>query len=445
MTWLQRYRIRHYIQNSIVVLPVLGIVAAVATAWLLHSIEKQMGWESSLSPEPVRTVIGALAAAMLTFIVFLSSTLLLAVQLASGQLTPRIITFVFRDPVTKFSLTVFAYTFTLSLAVLIRIEDTVPILTARLATWGCVGSLCAFFYLIDHVGKELRPSGVLKFIGLRGRKVIESVYPRRLAEFPETPREVIDFLNEGAALTIASPKGGVVLAFDIQGLTGFAAQANCLIEMVPQVGDFVAAENPIFRIYQGGETLSADALCQCVALGQERTVEQDPTLAFRIIVDIASKALSPAINDPTTAVLAIDQIHHLLGKVGSRHLDQGVVRDEGGRVRLVYHTPDWEDFVQLAITEIRHFGGQSIQVVRRLRAMLENLIQTLPEERTVLLRQELSILQRTAERYFQEPEDRAMAAASDSQGVGGTSEWSPKRTEVLPASAHVTQVSRLKQ
>jgi uncharacterized membrane protein len=360
-------------------------------------------------------------------------------------LTPRIITFVFRDPVTKFSLTVFVYTFTLSLAVLIRIEDTVPIFTSRLAIWGCVGSLCAFFYLIDHVGKALRPSGVLKYIGMTGRKVIESVYPRRLAESPETPREVTDFLNEGAALTIASPKGGVVLAFDIQGLVGFAVQADCLIEMVPQVGDFVAAENPIFRIYQGGETLSADALCQCVALGQERTVEQDPALAFRIIVDIASKALSPAINDPTTAVLAIDQIHHLLGKVGSRHLDQGVVRDEGGRVRLVYHTPDWEDFVQLAITEIRHFGGQSIQVVRRLRAMLENLIQTLPEERTVLLRQELSILQRTAERYFQEPEDRAMAAASDSQGVGGTSEWSLKRREVLSASAHPTQVSRLKQ
>jgi len=441
MTWLQRYRIRHYNQNSIVVLPVFGIVAALLTVWLLHSLEKQMGWESSLSPETARIVIGTLAAAMFTFIIFLSSTLLLAVQIASGQLTPRIIAFVFKDPVTKFSLTVFVYTFTLSLAVLVRIEDTVPALTSRLATWGCVASLCAFFYLIDHVGKELRPSGVLKSVGMRGRKVIESVYPRRLAEFPETLQTMTNLLDEEAALTIASRKGGVVLAFDMQGLARLAERADCLIEMVPQVGDFVAAENPIFRIYQiyqGGETLSADALCQCVALGQERTVEQDPELAFRIIVDIASKALSPAINDPTTAVLAIDQIHHLLGQVGSRHLDEGVMRDEGGRVRLVYRTPDWEDFVQLAITEIRHFGGQSIQVVRRLRAMLENLIQALPEERTVLLEQELSLLQRTAERYFLEPEDRALAVASDSQGVGGTSARSLKRTEVLSASAQVT-------
>src|SRR5205085_8321991 len=178
MTWLQRYRIRHYINNSIVVLPVVGMIAALLTIWLLHTIEKQMSWQSSLSPEAARLVIGTLAAAMLTFIVFLSSTLLLAVQLASGQLTPRIIAFVFRDPVTKLSLTVFVYTFTLSLAVLIRIEDNVPMLTSKLAIWGCVASLCAFFYLIDHVGKALRPSGVLKYMGTTGRKVITSVYPR---------------------------------------------------------------------------------------------------------------------------------------------------------------------------------------------------------------------------------------------------------------------------
>jgi uncharacterized membrane protein len=438
MTWLQRYRIRHYIGNSIAVLPVLGIVAALVTTWLLHRIEKSMGWESSLSPEAARIVIGTLAAAMLTFIVFLSSTLLVAVQLASGQLTPRIIAFVFRDPVTKFALTVFVFTFTLALAVLVRIEDKVPVLTPRLATWGCVVSLCVFFYLIDHVGKQLRPSGVLKQIGVTGRKVIKSVYPRHFAELPEKPRESLDFLDEEPELTIASPKGGVVLAFNANGLVGLAEQANCLIEIVPQVGDFIAAGDPLFRVFQNGATLSAEKVCQCVAVGQERTVEQDPALAFRIIVDIASKGLSAAINDPTTAALAIDQIHHLLREVGSRHLDEGVIRDEEGWLRLVYRTPDWEDFVQLAVTEVRQFGGPSIQIARRMRAMLENLIETLPDERTMLLRQQLSILNKTAERHFLEPEDRALAAAGDSQGMGGMSERGQKRTEALSGSYHAT-------
>ena len=148
-------------------------------------------------------------------------------------------------------------------------------------------------------------------------------------------------------------------------------------------------------------------------------MEQDPAFAFRIIVDIASKALSPAINDPTTAVLAIDQIHHLLRSVGGRYLDEGLAHDRSGALRLVYRTPDWEDFVYLAVTEIRQFGGTSIQVARRLRAMIENLIEVLPRERTALLRGELELLHRSAGRSFPEPADQALAGVSDLQGVGG--------------------------
>ena len=143
-------------------------------------------------------------------------------------------------------------------------------------------------------------------------------------------------------------------------------RADCVIELIPQVGDHVAVGDPLFRIFQGGATLSAKVLCHSVALGQERTLEQDPAFAFRIMVDIASKALSPAINDPTTAVLALDQIHHLLGTVGRRDLDTGRVCDTSGRLRFIYRTPGWEDFVRLAVTEIRHFGGESIQIARRL-------------------------------------------------------------------------------
>jgi uncharacterized membrane protein len=224
------------------------------------------------------------------------------------------------------------------------------------------------------------------------------------------------------------------LAFDIQGLVSLAERTDCVIELVPQVGDFVAAADPLFRVFQGRATLPAHALCQSVALGQERTPEQDPAFAFRIMVDIASKGLSPGINDPTTAVLAIDQIHHLLHVVGSRHLADGRVRDAAGRLRLVYRTPDWDDFVHLAVTEIRHFGGASIQVSRRLRAMLENLIQSLTEERAALLRRELALLHRAAERFFAEPEDRALAEISDFQGVGGKHGQSQNRRDASKAT-----------
>src|SRR5262249_23988547 len=225
-------------------------------------------------------------------------------QLASAQLTPRIIGFVFRDRVTKLCLTAFVYTFTLSVAILIRIESNVPLILPELAIWGSIASLCAFFYLIDHVGKVLRPSGALKRLGGVGREVVQSVYPKPFVASPGTPPDVDEILSQEDTQTINNPKDGVVLAFDLHGLVRLARSANCVVHLVPQVGDFVAAEVPLFEIHHGGEALSPEALCRCIALGQERTVEQDPALAFRIIVDIAIKGLGPENNDPTTAVLA---------------------------------------------------------------------------------------------------------------------------------------------
>jgi uncharacterized membrane protein len=418
MTWLRRYRIRHYFANSIWIIPLLSMAAALAVVPWLHWVEEQAGWESNLNPETARALLATMAASMFTFIVFVCSALLVAVQLASAQLTPRIIAVVFRDPGTKFALTVFVFTFTFALAVLVRINTTVPLLTTRLAAYSCLASLGVFLYLIDHVGKALRPSGALRNIARLGGEVIANVYPKRLTEARPKPQENHVSLDGEPTFTVPSLKDGVVLAFDVRGLVSMAQRAGCIIEMVPQVGDFVAKGDPLFRVFHCEPSLSTDDLRNSVAVGQERTLEQDPALPFRIMVDIASKGLSPAINDPTTAVLAIDQIHNLLRNVGSRNLDDERVFDAVGRVRLVYRTPAWEDFVQLAVTEIRHFGGESIQIARRLRAMLENLIQTLPEERGPRLRQEVDLLHRSAQRFFTEPEDRAQAEVSDYQGVG---------------------------
>jgi uncharacterized membrane protein len=437
MTWLQRYRLRHYVRNSIWILPVLGTVAAVAAVRFLHAIELEKDWVSPVDPDTARAMLGTMASALFTTIVFVCTALLVAVQLASAALTPRIIALVFKDPVTKFALTVLVFTFTFSLAALLRIKATVPFITAYVAAYASLISLGVFFYLIDHLGKALRPSGALRVVARLGRAVIVSVYPQLVAEGSSSsidsaipshgagPESTTDLGGQPTS-TISSPIDGVVLAFDEKGLFSLAQQASCAIEMVPQVGDHIAAGDPLFRVFQGGAKLTADTLCQSVAIGQERTVEQDPTFPFRIMVDIASKALSPAINDPTTAVLALDEIHVLLRTVGKRRLHTGQVRDNAGRLRLIYRTPDWEDFVYLAVTEIRHFGGASIQIARRLRAMMENLILTLPEVRAPLLRQELAMLHRSAERFFAEPEDQALAKVSDFQGVGGKQEAKSK-------------------
>jgi uncharacterized membrane protein len=397
--------------------------AALGAVRIVYGIDRSQGWISPLSSETASGVLATIASAQFTFVVFVSSSLLVAVQLASAALTPRIIALVFRDPVTRLSLAFFVFSFIFTLASLVRIETPAPLLTTHLAGYGCVASLGIFLYLIDHLGKTLRPSGALRAVAHLTREVIDSVYPQRLViDSERTLPDLETITGKQPTATIMSLGDGAVLAFDQAGLLALATRDNCLIEMVPQVGDHISQGDPLFRIFSQGASPPIRTLLGSVAIGQERTVQQDPTFGFRILVDIASKALSPAINDPTTAVLALDQIHNLLRRVGNRRLDTGLIRDRAGPLRLIYRTPDWDDFVRLAFTEIRLFGGESIQVARRLRAMLENLIQTMPASRIELLQRELALLIRSCERLFIEPEDRALAEISDYQGVGGKQE-----------------------
>jgi uncharacterized membrane protein len=355
---------------------------------------------------------------MLTFVVFVFSILLLAVQLASAQLTPRVIAYFYRNRMLRLSLSLFVFVFTFDLAVLARIGERPPRLSVWLAAYSSVAAIGVFLYMIDNVGKSLRPVSVLTSIGRVGHDVIEAVYPHRVTTAGNAPSRFPAMSTGDAQRAVENLRPGVVLAFDAIGLEALARQADCLIEVVPQVGDFVAKGEPLFRLYGGGD-VGDRQLQQSIAIGPERTMEQDPAFAFRIIVDVAAKALSPAINDPTTAVLALDQLHHLLRSVGLRDLSTGQARDETGRLRLVYRTPSWDDLVDLAVTEIRHYGRDSIQIARRMRAMLEDLIRVVPQERAVRLQEELDLLHRMVERAFLDPEDRTLARRGDSLGVGG--------------------------
>ena len=397
----------------------MSIFAGLLMVSVINRIDAALGWQLSLKPDTARTVISTVAASMFTLVVVASSAVLVAVQLGSAQLTPRIILLVYRSRVRKLCVSAFVFTFTFSVGVLIRIDNSVPLLSSYFAAYGFLFNLALFLYFLDGVGKALRPSSALQVVGLLGREVVQSVYPSKLKREELLVQALAEELHNDPTRVIHNEEDGVVLAFDQKGLVSLAEQSDCVIELVPQVGDFIAEGDPMFRLYGGGESLSADRLRSHVALGQERTLEQDPTYAFRIIVDIASKALSPAINDPTTAVLALDHIHHLLRDVGSRGLLDGREEDSAGNLRLVYRTPNWEDFVHLAVTEIRQYGGDSIQVVRRLKAMLDNLIELLPEKRAPLLRVELSVLEATSKRMFVDLYDQSLAEKGDLQGIGG--------------------------
>ena len=363
-------------------------------------------------------MLSTIAGSTFTLVVLICSAVMVAVQLSSAQLTPRIIALVYRNFYRKLALAFLVFTFTFSVAVLVRLDQGVPLVSSYFAAYGFLLNLAIFILFIDSMGKTLRPSSALRIVGLAARQVIHSVYPSRGRPQSEAP-ESANAIAPGPPRNVPSQEDGVVLAFDRDGVVAVATKEACQIELVPQVGDFIAAGDPLFRIYRGGTRLIDDELRNLVAVGHERTLEQDPMFAFRIIVDIAIKALSPAINDPTTAVLAIDQIHHLLRDIGGRYLGPGQENDVKGEARLIYRTPDWEDFVLLGTTEIRQYGRDSIQVQRRLRAMLEDLMQTLPPRRHAILDTELGLLNMSVQRTFLDASDQTLAEAGDLQGIGG--------------------------
>lgn len=216
-------------------------------------------------------------------------------------------------------------------------------------------------------------------------------------------------------------KSGIVLAVNLRGLVAEAQRVDCVLDFVVQVGDFLCVDEPVFYLYGNAGAITPQRLRDLVALGSERTMEQDPMFAFRIVVDIALKALSPAINDPTTAVLAIDQLNRLLRMVGRRSLRDHEILDPLGQPRVVFHTPNREDFVHISFREIRHCGAGSLQVARRLRAMVENLMNSLPDHRHAALLVELDLLDRAIALHYGLSEDAALARIADSQGLGGAS------------------------
>ena len=418
MSWNQWYRISSYIKSALWVAPFVAMLLEQVTLRLAFLIDKQTGWSLlELTQPEAQAILQAIITMTLSFIVFTFGSLLVAVQIAGGQLTPRIIaTTLLRDNAVKYSVGLFVFTLLFAIGVVGRTDTTVyqfVVFVAAILGFSCIAT---FLYLIDYAARLLRPASIVGRVGQSGLAVIESVFPHPVMHSPApepdwplgTPDRIILHQNPS----------GIVLAVNLNALRAEATRRNGIIEFVPQVGDFVAADEPLFRLYGGAGGAEEDRLRAAVAFGSERTMEQDPLFAFRILVDIALKALSKAINDPTTAVLAIDQLQRLLRRVGSRNLRNEFITDAAGHLRIVFRTPNWEDFVQLACTEIRHNGVESIQVVRRLRAMLENLIQGLPDHRHPALRRELNLLELAIKRAYVFSEDLALACIPDSQGMG---------------------------
>jgi uncharacterized membrane protein len=407
-------------------IPVSYAVIAVLTGFILPRIESH--WlpeiESGLSAVAAVVIYSSVASGMMALTAVVFSLVFVMVQFSAIAYSPRLVPWIVRDRVLWHSLGVFTATFLYSLAAIAWLDRNrsgrVPFFSGWLVIVLLLASVAMLVALVERIS-SFQIRRMLTLTGDHGRLVIEKMYPSL-----ETAMATAEFDKlRQLPLThtvLHTGRPSAVQAIDARALLTLSSAAGGIMEVVSSPGDLVVEGTPLVRVYGAAQYLDQQAVRKTFEMGEERTFEQDPKYAIRLLVDIAIKALSPAINDPTTAVQALDQIEDLLRRLGSRRLEIGAIHDSRGTLRLMIPHPAWEDFLILAFEEIRFYGATSVQVMRRMNALISDLISALPQERHKPLQQYQLRLNATIAKSFENTEDRQEASVEDRQGLG-----SPRR------------------
>src|SRR6516165_11788396 len=291
MTLNRRYQLKSYFRSALWTVPLVALLFEQVAGALAQTVDTRLAWEGlALGVAGAQAVLNAIITLTLSFIVFTFGSLLVAIQVASGQYTPRIIaTTLLRDNVIRYTVGLFVFTFLFGIRDLGRMETTVHQFIAFLA--GLLGLICivAFLFLIDYAARLLRPVSLVRRVGEYGLAVMASVYPERSAEAQSTAGSQ-QSLGPPERTILHRGKSAIVIAVNVGRLFVEAEKAKGVIEFVPQVGDFIGSGEPLFLLRGGADAIDERKLQASVVFGSERTIDQDPLFAFRILVDIAIKA-----------------------------------------------------------------------------------------------------------------------------------------------------------
>jgi uncharacterized membrane protein len=269
-------------------------------------------------------------------------------------------------------------------------------------------SIVMLVLYVTHIGRSLRVSALIELVGNDTRKLLDRDFGDR----------IVDDLHDPAV--VVAPDSGVVTAIDRDRLVELAVETDCVLHVVPALGAFVPAGSPLVRI-EGGSGIDHEVVAGTIRSGLERTMDQDMAYGFRMLVDMAERALSESpFLDPTTAVQAIDRIHDGLRQLATRRIPDGRHHDDNGRLRVTVPVMNWDAYVHLAFDEIRLAGIESPQVSRRLVAVLEDLLLVAPSERHPPLRHQLDLIARAVRGLDREDAEVEFGLTGDRQGFGAS-------------------------
>jgi len=408
------------------IIPMIYVLGAFACSQVLPRFElAYLPQHLGISVSSAQACLSAAASGMMALTGVVFALAFIMVQFSAVAYSPRLVRWFVNNRALYHSIGVFSFTFVFAFFALVWVDRNgsgkIPGYSIQMVGVLLMVSMFLFVRLVQHV-VSLQIGNVLHAVGNRGREVIEAGFRPLCAKHGAEPEPTCietSRLRPVSQTVTYSGYPRAVTRLEIDGLVSEARMSGGIIAMACGVGDTLVDGSVIMRVHGATSGFSEENAVRAVHLGTERTFEQDPKYPIRILVDIAIRALSPAINDPTTAVQAIDQIEDLLRRLVRKDFDAAFIKDKQGDLRLIILLPAWDDYLALAFDEIRQFGATSIQVIRRLRSALSGLADASPTEtRADVTRRYLKQLDLGIDHSQFDSEDRNKAKQEDRQGLG---------------------------
>lgn len=425
LTVLPLVRLRDWWDRVFWVIPVMGVVAG----WLLDSVSVTVDeWLFSIelvrgfmSPSATVTLLAAIGGGMVTFTGFVFSVVLLMLQYGSSEYSPRTASYFMRTRTTQRVLAVFLATIVFSFLSILEVgsqgrADFVPTGSVVMAVFLLFLSLIGFLALLNVVGNRIRVDAVLADIGRRARDGMAARFAHTQTR-SGTTLKTTPAVAKDAQIVRFSGRPGQIVAVNPRRLARIARRSGSRIILMIRTGDAVSDGSHLAMV-SGGKPPTSRQLSRCLLVADERSLRLDPLYALRILTDVSLRALSPGINDPTTAVRSLDEVEGVLRATAP--LTLGPVEITAGDGSLVLRSPTWTDIVDLALLEVVGEGVKQPQVTRRLTALLNDLLADLPEDRhRPLLRFKRRLVEQVDE-HVGSDEYRSIYLTGDRQGIGGS-------------------------
>jgi uncharacterized membrane protein len=370
--------------------------------------------------EGSRGLLSAIAGSMITVAGVTFSITVVALTLASSQYTSRILRNFMRDRANQSVLGVFLGVFAYCLVVLrtVRSGDEgafVPgpaVLVAVLLAFVGIGFLVFF---IHHIAASLQATSIIVSVATETLEAVDRLFPDQIGESAVTRagEEQEGALESQTWATVPARKTGYIQGIDTDALFHLASEQSMVVRMEKGIGEFVIEGCPLASV--SGKPLDDETirnLSAAYSVGRHRTVHQDAGYGIRQIVDVALKALSPGINDTTTAISCVDYLASILARLAARRIESPF-RSEGGQLRVISRGPTFSGLLGAAFDQIRQNAEGNVAVLVRLHQVLATVAgQTTDEQRLSDLRQQAALVAETAERSVPSAHDRAMIQAA---------------------------------